>query len=955
MSKLQDSRYKPTYSTHALACLLLCLSILISAPVQATKINSKFVQIPASSLSDSLRQIAIAYQVSYSSDPTLLNNKESPTISGSYTLSQALKLLLDNTTLSFKIKNNGFVIYKSPSQKTIKLIEEITVKGIRYSQARSRNLKHSTKAISEAISAQDITDIPNTNLAEALQYIPGVAITREAGEGRQVSIRGSYPDFSLVTLNDMPVLANNDSPMDSRVQKQRDRSFDFNILPAELFKQIQVFKSYSSDQIAGGISGTMALKTISPLDKKGFNFVITPEIGYNDYVGSGSKRYSTLLSNTWGNWGALASVAYTSRESLEQGANTFRWRNIAINHADLSSLSKLQSENLAQGNYIIPRGNRYSVWQGTQQRFGTNLSLEYKNSTSHIDVDVLSGFLKGNRSESHLYPRGDQSTPVIKEQTAITSIKTNKDNELVYAHYVDARVATESRVQKIDTSYHQGQFSIVKKLNKRWDLHTILGIQQSKYEIPYSNKIYTQGVSDVTIDYTQDPFYADINYSQNLQDIGMWDLFHGDLEYYQSDNKYLFAKIDLQHRFNDTFSLKFGGDWISFTNKMSNLQQNDIFFNEISNSPQKLIELPETLITPQNKHKNQRWLSINTNDALALYKIAPFNITQNDAFYIRKYEHIKENSQGVYTLLALERDKWEVDFGLRYQFDSITTSTQDLSSISYDLWLPSLNSTLFINEHWRFRFGASKNYSKPLLSSLNFADSNNTLDNIEYIFNPNLKPYISYNTDLSLEGDFSGHSSFDLSLYYKNLNDYIVTTQAPLAYPGKAANDKVAVWQSNAETAYQWGIELNLNYLIPNSDWGINLQSTYNEGRVTYYNSNDGLALFKKNLPFLSKITASTMIFYDRPNLNFKLGAIFRGQYLVRAGGLINDENETGFMPTMYWDASVNYNFTKNWKLKLSAFNLCNEQERQYSDSSLRAYNSTTSGRTFYLGLSYQY
>jgi outer membrane receptor protein involved in Fe transport len=168
-------------------------------------------------------------------------------------------------------------------------------------------------------------------------------------------------------------------------------------------------------------------------------------------------------------------------------------------------------------------------------------------------------------------------------------------------------------------------------------------------------------------------------------------------------------------------------------------------------------------------------------------------------------------------------------------------------------------------------------------------------------------------------------------------------------------NDEITVWQSNAETAYQWGIELNLNYLIPNSYWGINLQSTYNEGKVTYYNSNDGLALFKKNLPFLSKITASSMIFYDRPNLNFKLGAIFRGRYLVRAGGLINDENETGFMPTTYWDASLNYSFTKNWKLKLSAFNLSNEQERQYSDSSLRAYNSTTSGRTFYLGLSYQY
>ncbi|MEL0606507.1 hypothetical protein, partial [Pseudoalteromonas undina] len=64
--------------------------------------------------------------------------------------------------------------------------------------------------------------------------------------------------------------------------------------------------------------------------------------------------------------------------------------------------------------------------------------------------------------------------------------------------------------------------------------------------------------------------------------------------------------------------------------------------------------------------------------------------------------------------------------------------------------MPSLNSILFIDEHWLFSFGASKNYSKPLLSSLTFADSDNNPDKIEYIFNPNLKPNISYNTDLSL-------------------------------------------------------------------------------------------------------------------------------------------------------------------------------------------------------------
>tara|TARA_B110000196_G_scaffold201516_1_gene172566 strand:- start:454 stop:3309 length:2856 start_codon:yes stop_codon:yes gene_type:complete len=945
-----------TLNKRILVYFFIAVSCLTAMPSAAKNIHT-FVYIPAGSLSDSLREVANAYAVSFSSNPSLIDDKTTSTLIGDHTLAQALDYLLEDSELTYKIQNDGFVIFSKKVVNDNETLEEITVKGIRYSLARSRNLKHNNKTISEAISAQDITDIPNTNLAEALQYIPGVAITREAGEGRQVSIRGSYPDFSLVTLNGMPVLANNDSPMDSRVQKQRDRSFDFNILPAELFKQIHVIKAYSADKIAGGISGTMALQTINPLDNEGFKFIITPEVGYNDYVGTGAKRYSSLISNTWNNWGVLASVAYTNRESLEQGANTFRWRNIAIEGADLSALTQSQAQHLTQGDYIIPRGNRYSVWQATQQRFGANLSVEYKNETTHFDFDMLSGFLKGERHEYHLYPRGDQSTPIIKGLTTIKDIQANENNELEYARYENARVATESRTQKINTAYQQGVLSFSQQLDKNWKINAILGNERSKYDIPFSNKIYTQGISDVTIDYRKTPFYADIKYSENLKNPTMWQMHHGDIEQYNSNSEYTFAKLDFQYDVNSLITLQFGADWTLFENKMNNAQQNDIFFNEISDTPQQLIDLPASYVSSQNAHKKQQWLKINTNEALKLYGIDPFNVQANNFLIKTKAEHIKEYSRGAYTLLSTEQEKWEAHIGVRYQSESITSYTQaPYSPILYSLWLPTFNGSYFINDNWRFRAGLSKNYSKPLLNSLNFDGSNDTPNSTKYIFNSNLKPYLSYNSDISLEADFSSRSSFNISLFYKDLEDYIVTTQAPLFEDSPpTTSDSQLLWLSNAETAYQWGAEVSLNYLIHNSDWGINIQAAYNKGKVTYYDSNSGTALFKKNLPFLSKITASSMIFYDHPKFNFKLGAIFRDKYLVRAGSLLLDENETGFMPTTYWDASVNYYFSNYWKLKFSAFNLSNEQERQYSNSTLRAYNSTTSGRTFYLGLSYQY
>ena len=924
-------------------------------PVHAKTITS-FIYIPAGKLHESLQTIASVYDVPFSIDPSLVNNKTNPTFSGDYTLSQALDFLLNNSELTYKIQAQGFVIYK---QKKLP-IEEITVKGIRYALAQSQILKNNSSVISEAISAQDITDIPNTNLAEALQYIPGISITREAGEGRQVSIRGSYPDFSLVTLNGMPVLANNDSPMDSRIQKQRDRSFDFNILPAELFKHIQVFKSYSAEQQGGGISGTLGLQTVNPSDNDGLKFIVTPEFGYNDYTGSGAKRLSTLISNTWGNWGVLASLAYTDRQTIEQGANTFRWRNIAIEGADLTHLPNSIATGLSQGDYIIPRGNRYSVWQSQQQRFGANMSLEYKSATTHFDIDFLSGFLKGDRDEFHTYPRGNQSTPIINGLTIIKDVQLNKDNELVYASYKDARVATESRAQSIETTYQQAVMSVSHTINSKWKINALMGKEQSNFDIPYSNKIYTQGVSDVTIDYRDSPYYADINYSEDLQNPEMWQVYHGDLEQYQSHSQYLYSKMDIVFKANNSIHWLSGMDWTEFKNTVYNIQQEDIFFDQLTGSEQKLVDLPTHLISEQNQHDKLNWLKINTNSALAFYGVDPFILQNNIPAIASKTEQVLEHSRGIYTTLNIMQPKWEAHLGLRYQSETINAFIQTpYPSISYDLILPTFNSTYYISNDWKVRLGLSKNYAKPLLDSLNYVLQNeeNDSEELAYVFNSQLKPYLSYNTDLAFEGRFNQQSNISFSLFYKHLKDYIVTTHVPSSQAQQFNNQEGVslIWQDNAETAYQWGYELNLNYFITNSDWGINLQASYNKGRVTYYNQQTGDALFKKDLPYLSKVTASSMLFYENNKFNFKIGAIFRDRYLVRSGSLLNDEDETGFLPTTYWDASINYRLSPHWKVKFNAFNLTNEQERQYSNSTLRAYNSTTSGCTYYLGFSYQY
>ena len=97
-------------------------------------------------------------------------------------------------------------------------MEEVIVTGIRQSLQKSADIKRDNAGVVDAITAEDIGAFPDTNLAEALQRVTGVAIDRTRGEGQYVTVRGFGPAFNLVTLNgrQMPTTGGD------------SRSFDFS-------------------------------------------------------------------------------------------------------------------------------------------------------------------------------------------------------------------------------------------------------------------------------------------------------------------------------------------------------------------------------------------------------------------------------------------------------------------------------------------------------------------------------------------------------------------------------------------------------------------------------------------------------------------------------------------------------------------------------------------------------
>src|SRR5688500_10166651 len=100
---------------------------------------------------------------------------------------------------------------------------EVVVTGIRASQKQAIDVKRDAVTSVDAIASEDLGKMPDQNVAESLQRVPGITIDRNRGVGNGVTVRGLGPQFNTVTVNGR-VIATVGS----------GREFDFSILPSEL-------------------------------------------------------------------------------------------------------------------------------------------------------------------------------------------------------------------------------------------------------------------------------------------------------------------------------------------------------------------------------------------------------------------------------------------------------------------------------------------------------------------------------------------------------------------------------------------------------------------------------------------------------------------------------------------------------------------------------------------------
>ena len=127
----------------------------------------------------------------------------------------------------------------TPAAEAAPASTEIVVTGFRKSLEAALNLKRQSTSAVDAIVAEDIAKFPDQNLAESLQRVPGISISRDGGEGKQISVRGLGGQFTTVRVNEMQAQASTFNA-GSGGGANRERAFDFNLFATELFKSLVV-------------------------------------------------------------------------------------------------------------------------------------------------------------------------------------------------------------------------------------------------------------------------------------------------------------------------------------------------------------------------------------------------------------------------------------------------------------------------------------------------------------------------------------------------------------------------------------------------------------------------------------------------------------------------------------------------------------------------------------------
>jgi TonB-dependent receptor len=703
-------------------------------------------------------------------------------------------------------------------------IDEVVVTGTRRTMQNSIETKRDSATIVDALTADEIGDLPALSVGDAIETITGAATHREKGGASEIAIRGMGPFLGAATFNGRE--ATNGSG---------DRSVNFNQFPSELINNIMIYKTQQADLIEGGVAGLVEMGTVRPLDFNRRRIQIEGKVNYNPYDdrlvdsrGPGFRGTVSLIDQfELGGLGRLGvSLGYQSNQvsNPEEVYNASTTWTACDDSVDVTNgnCSAITREEAAAGTpfYLVPNSYTFRQIQEDDQRDAWFGALQWRpNDRLELNLDYQFSDRSYNEERSELgisealrglTDRVVDENHVLLAASGSSSIETNSTFKNRSETYEGAGLnvafhATDALTLKADVAWsHTLRNETDRTVRLRSDNLDIYGdpTPMNNQRIPYTVQLHGDDVPSFTIDprfdITDHDLFSDdarIRRDQSQRD---HEIFATRLDASYDTSGSLFTRFDAGVRFSQmTFK-----DFDTRVETTQNDRAVDREANLLCRTP-----FPQSdFLDSSSSNTITSWATF---DAVCLFEAYTGSEDTGLPSDLRAVGNrdVAEDVWAGYVMASYETEMGGLpvsgNLGLRV-VDTAVTSTglrADLEVVNnpdgtirlvptgeFDTvviehgtteWLPSLNVTVELKEDLLLRGGLFRAMSRPAPSALgagreidvdsgaDYTDIADAIDNITANGSPRLEPLMSWNADVSLEYYANRDSLFSLAVYAK--------------------------------------------------------------------------------------------------------------------------------------------------------------------------------------------
>lgn len=858
--------------------------------------------------------------------------------------------------------------HAAEEKETKEDVEVIEVKGVRASIASANQLKRESNKVVDAIVAEDIGKLPDSNVAEALQRVTGVQIERERGEGSRISIRGLSADLNRTEVNGMSFAGTSTS-----------READFRNIPSQFISKIEVVKSPTASMTEGAVGGWVQIHTLRPFDGEGgFKAVATAKVrsipgADTEATDENSPEYNFLLSNTF-NDKFGASIMYQAGEHNGRSdiMEDLFWANLDVD-------GDAAPEHMPQ----VPR---YFMNLVSEERESYTASLQYRPTE---DIEFIFDATHSERKTDinnyvvnylHL-PGWGVNSNFVKEGDTVVGF----DNELAL-------------FQSLSSEYEENRETDTFSLSADWQLNDslevrgLLGSSKGGYDQPLLNVVFNK-------------FNIPLHTMGRTDEDGVWTTTD-DLENYgSSGTDYLqfqsifsqqkieqdesLAQLDVKYTFDTGFISSIEGGIQARSTEFSStgalLVRNlglglDPIDPNFPTNPDVMKDLPgefggvydnDTSAIPNNFWVPNTDLFLDTFYSDQERKdVANYAPQYQDAGKVWK---IKETITGAYLQINFESEFSDMPFSGNFGIRHVKTETDtdgyanvassgfdDPISLSgeYSDTLPSFNASLEVTDDFIVRVAASEVIARPKVTDLVPSLTYNSVTLTAFGGNPDLDPFRAKQADVVFEY-YQEHSSVAVGMFYKDVESFVT--------PGFLAvdlfdNGDIYQYQTptNGEGATIKGVELAANHQFatlpePWNGLGVSANYTYVDAPTRDVNEITG-----EELPFpgMSDDSYNLTAYWENYGWSANIAFNYRGEYLVAnrtfgAGGTVGPQIAEDYSDL---SANVSYAYSDHLAFFVAASNLTDSYMRIKSEpGSDRNVGTISWGRQYEAGISYKF